>query len=55
MERADRSAERITLLRDEPNYSPDGLSARSDAEYAGNEFIRIYVRCRTAFIEAQKR
>jgi len=31
---ADRIAERIVQLRGEPNFSPDGLAARSHAEYA---------------------
>jgi bacterioferritin len=30
---ADRIAERIVQLRGEPNFSPDGLSSRSHAEY----------------------
>jgi bacterioferritin len=33
MEHADRLAKRITELGGEPNFSPDGLSGRSHAEY----------------------
>ncbi|HEY0231821.1 MAG TPA: ferritin-like domain-containing protein [Dokdonella sp.] len=32
-EHADRSAERITQLDGKPNFSPDGLSARSHSEF----------------------
>jgi bacterioferritin len=55
MERADRINVRIILLSGEPNYSSDGLSTHSHAEYAENEFIRIYVRCHTEYIEAKNR
>jgi len=50
MEHADRTSGRIIQLSGESNYSPDGLSTRRHAEYVGNEFIRIYVRCHTDFI-----
>lgn len=40
MEHADRLAKRITELGGEPDFSPDGLSERSHAEYvAGNTLL----------------
>jgi bacterioferritin len=42
MAHADRIAKRITELGGEPNFSPDGLSSRSHAEYMpGNSLISM--------------
>lgn len=38
-EHADRIAERITQLGGEPDFSPDGLSARSHAEYVEGDSL----------------
>jgi bacterioferritin len=39
-EHADQIAERITQLRGEPNFSPEGLATRSHSEYAeGNTLV----------------
>jgi bacterioferritin len=37
---ADQIALRITQLRGEPNFSPDGLSSRSHAEYVEGETLK---------------
>jgi bacterioferritin len=41
---ADRIAERIVQLRGEPNFSPDGLSSRSHAEYVEGETLLDMIR-----------
>jgi bacterioferritin len=44
MAHADRIAERIIQLRGEPNFSPDGLSARSHAEYVEGGTLREMIK-----------
>lgn len=44
MEHADRIAERIIQLRGEPNFSPDGLSARSHAEYVEGNSLKEMIQ-----------
>jgi len=44
MEHADRIANRIVQLRGEPNFSPDGLSARSHAEYVEGESLKEMIK-----------
>jgi len=44
MEHADRIAGRIIQLRGEPNFSPDGLSTRSHAEYAEGESLKDMIK-----------
>jgi len=44
MEHADRLAERIIQLRGEPNFSPDGLSARSHAEYVEGHSLKEMIQ-----------
>jgi bacterioferritin len=44
MQHADRIAARIVQLRGEPNFSPDGLAARSHAEYAEGTTLRDMIR-----------
>jgi bacterioferritin len=41
---ADRIAERIVQLRGEPNFSPDGLAARSHAEYVEGGTLKEMIR-----------
>ena len=41
---ADRIAERIIQLRGEPNFSPDGLAARSHAEYVEGATLREMIK-----------
>jgi bacterioferritin len=41
---ADQIAARITQLGGEPNFSPDGLSARSHAEYVEGETLEDMIR-----------
>ena len=41
---ADRIAERIIQLRGEPNFSPDGLAARSHAEYVEGGTLRDMIK-----------
>jgi bacterioferritin len=41
---ADRIAERIIQLRGEPNFSPDGLAARSHAEYVEGGSLREMIK-----------
>lgn len=41
---ADRLAKRIVELGGEPDFSPDGLSARSHAEYAEGTTLRSMIR-----------
>jgi bacterioferritin len=41
---ADRIAERIVQLRGEPNFSPDGLAARSHAEYVEGDTLREMIK-----------
>ena len=41
---ADRFAERIVQLGGEPNFSPDGLAARSHAEYVEGESLIEMIR-----------
>lgn len=41
---ADRIAERIIQLRGEPNFSPDGLAARSHAEYVEGGTLREMIK-----------
>lgn len=44
MEHADRLAKRIVQLQGEPNFSPDGLTARSHAEYVAGNTLREMIR-----------
>ncbi|MEO7727267.1 MAG: ferritin-like domain-containing protein [Burkholderiales bacterium] len=44
MEHADLLAKRIVELRGEPNFSPDGLAARSHAEYAEGANLREMIK-----------
>ncbi|MBI3545678.1 MAG: bacterioferritin [Gammaproteobacteria bacterium] len=44
MAHADRIAERIIQLRGEPNFSPDGLSARSHAEYVEGNSLKEMIQ-----------
>jgi bacterioferritin len=44
MEHADRIAGRIIQLRGEPNFSPDGLSTRSHAEYVEGESLKDMIK-----------
>lgn len=44
MAHADRLAERIIQLRGEPNFSPDGLSARSHAEYVEGNSLKEMIQ-----------
>lgn len=41
---ADRIAERIIQLRGEPNFSPDGLAARSHAEYVEGATLKEMIK-----------
>lgn len=41
---ADRIAERIIQLRGEPNFSPDGLAARSHAEYVEGGTLKEMIK-----------
>lgn len=41
---ADRIAERIIQLRGEPDFSPDGLAARSHAEYVEGSTLREMIK-----------
>lgn len=44
MQHADRLAERIVQLRGEPNFSPDGLSLRSHAEYIEGDSLKEMIK-----------
>jgi bacterioferritin len=44
MAHADRIAERIVQLRGEPNFSPDGLAARSHAEYVEGGTLKEMIK-----------
>lgn len=44
MAHADRLAKRITELGGEPNFSPDGLSARSHAEYVEGDTLKSMIK-----------
>ena len=44
MAHADRIAERIVQLRGEPDFSPDGLAARSHAEYVAGVTLRDMIK-----------
>lgn len=44
MAHADRLAERIVQLRGEPNFSPDGLSTRSHAEYVEGKSLKEMIK-----------
>jgi len=44
MEHADRIAGRIIQLRGEPNFSPDGLSTRSHAEYVEGGSLKEMIK-----------
>lgn len=44
MGHADRLAKRIVELGGEPNYSPDGLSARSHAEYVEGDTLNAMIK-----------
>ena len=44
MSHADVIAKRIIELRGEPNFSPDGLSARSHAEYVEGDSLRSMIK-----------
>ena len=44
MRHADRIAGRIIQLRGEPNFSPDGLAARSHAEYVEGNTLREMIK-----------
>ncbi|MHB8742394.1 MAG: ferritin-like domain-containing protein [Sulfuricaulis sp.] len=44
MQHADRIAERIVQLRGEPNFSPDGLSVRSHAEYVEGDSLKEMIK-----------
>ena len=44
MSHADLIAKRIIELRGEPNFSPDGLSSRSHAEYVEGDSLRSMIK-----------
>ena len=44
MSHADLLAKRIVELRGEPNFSPDGLAARSHAEYVEGDSLRSMIK-----------
>ncbi|MCR4346412.1 MAG: hypothetical protein NUV55_04265 [Sulfuricaulis sp.] len=44
MQHANRIAERIVQLRGEPNFSPDGLTARSHAEYVEGDSLKGMIK-----------
>lgn len=44
MAHADRIAQRIVQLRGEPNFSPDGLSQRSHAEYVEGRTLKDMIK-----------
>lgn len=44
MAHADRLAKRIVQLRGEPNFSPDGLSQRSHAEYVEGRTLKDMIK-----------
>ena len=44
MSHADLIAKRIVELRGEPNFSPDGLAARSHAEYVEGDSLRSMIK-----------
>ncbi|MDO8705182.1 MAG: ferritin-like domain-containing protein [Sulfuricaulis sp.] len=44
LQHADRIAERIVQLRGEPNFSPDGLSLRSHAEYVEGDSLKEMIK-----------
>ena len=44
MAHADLIAKRIVELRGEPNFSPDGLAARSHAEYVAGDSLKSMIR-----------
>ena len=44
MAHADRLAKRIVELGGEPNFSPDGLSARSHAEYVAGDSLGSMIK-----------
>ena len=44
MSHADLIAKRIVELRGEPNFSPDGLAARSHAEYVEGDSLKSMIR-----------
>ena len=44
MAHADRIAKRITELGGEPNFSPDGLSKRSHAEYVAGDTLHSMIK-----------
>ncbi len=44
MNHADRLAKRVVELGGEPNFSPDGLSARSHAEYVEGDTLNAMIR-----------
>jgi len=44
MEHADLLAKRIVELGGEPNFSPDGLSARSHAEYVAGDTLNAMIK-----------
>lgn len=44
MAHADRLAQRIVQLRGEPNFSPDGLSQRSHAEYVEGRTLKDMIK-----------
>ena len=44
MAHADQIAERIVQLRGKPNFSPDGLSARSHAEYVEGDSLKEMIK-----------
>jgi bacterioferritin len=44
MSHADLLAKRIVELRGEPNFSPDGLAARSHAEYVAGDSLKSMIK-----------
>jgi bacterioferritin len=44
MAHADRIAKRITELGGEPDFSPDGLSERSHAEYVAGDTLNVMIK-----------
>lgn len=44
MQHADRLAERIVQLRGEPDFSPEGLSLRSHAEYVEGDSLKEMIK-----------
>lgn len=44
MDHADRLAKRIVQLQGEPNFSPEGLAARSHAEYIAGTTLREMIK-----------